>query len=146
MKLKNIKLGFLSMFRELFVYHHRSLEFRAKFFAAIISVNANNDEETYNKLRKIALEIYGHDEKRIEILINVTKEYVQKIHHDNGLTLDEIIIDLHKIMKENKKYIKKINLNHLRRLQNEDDEDILLTQQRIIEFAQEKISSLNNQG
>ncbi len=140
MKFKDIKLGFLSVFREHFVYHHRSLEFRAKFFAAIISANPDTGEETYDCLRKIALEIYGHDEKRIEILIKVTKEYVEKIINDNGLKLDELIFDLNKILKNNKKFVKEINLNHLRRLQVKDDESIMLTQQRIIEFAQDKIA------
>ncbi len=139
--MKDTWLAFLSIFRELFVYHHRSLEFRAKFFAAVISADPNANTQTYNILKKIALEIYGHDEKRIEILIKVTKEYVQKIHYDNGLRLDEIIFDLNKLMANNKKFIKKINLNHLKRLQNKEDEDVMLTQERIIEFAQAKIDT-----
>ncbi len=143
MLFKSIKHSFLSSFRQHFVYHHRSLEFRAKFFAAMICVNPEIDESIYEKLRKIGLEIYGHDEKRIEILIRVTKEYVQKVILNNGLSLDELIFDLNRIMRDNKKFIKKINLNHLRRLQNKENEDILITQQRILEFAQEKISSLD---
>ncbi len=143
MTLKDIKHGFLSVFRQHFVYHHRSLEFRAKFFAAMICANDNVNDLVYEKIRKIGLEIYGHDEKRIDILIRVTKEYVQKVVYDNGLRLDELIFDLNSIMKDNKKFIKKINLNHLRRLQNKDDEDVFITQQRIIEFAQEKIATLS---
>lgn len=144
MSLREIKINFLSAFRELFVYHHRSLEFRAKFFAAMIASNPNANEEVYNTLKKIALEIYGHDERRIDILIKTTKEYVEKIITDNGLNLDELIIDLDRIIKNNKKYAKKINLNHLRRLQAKENEDIMLTQQRIIEFAQLKILPTEN--
>lgn len=140
MSFKKIKLNLLSAFRELFVYHHRSLEFRAKFFAAMIASNPNTNEQIYDTLKKIALEIYGHDEKRIEVLIRTTKEYVKKILTENGLNLDELILDLDKIIKNNRKYAKKINLNHLRRLQTKENENIMITQQRIIEFAQLKIA------
>lgn len=145
MSIKDIKFNLLSLFREFLVYHHRSLEFRAKFFAAIISVNTQIDEQIYDKLRQIALEIYGHDEKRIELLIRAVKEYVKKIVINNGLYLDELIKDLDRTMRRNRRYIQKINLNHLRRIQNKDDEDVKLIQQRIIEFAQGHIDSFKEE-
>ena len=43
----DIKCKFLSLFREFLVYHHRSLEFRAKIFAAIISAKLNPEEDDF---------------------------------------------------------------------------------------------------
>lgn len=42
-----IKNHFFSAFRELFVHHHGSLEFRAKIFALIISANEDVKPESY---------------------------------------------------------------------------------------------------
>lgn len=139
MGIKDIKLGFLSFFREFFVHHHRSLEFRAKLFAAIIAADKKQDESVYEILQKIGQEIYGNDENRVQMLIRTTKEYVEKVVTDNDLDLDELIKELDRSLKNNKRYIDKINMNHLGRLKNSDDEEVMLTQQRIIEFAESEI-------
>lgn len=139
MGLKELELNFLSLFRELFVYHHRSLEFRAKLFAAMISVDPNTKDSIYEVVKNIGLEIYGRDKKRVEILVRTTKEYVKKVVTNNGLNLDELIFDIDKILKNHQRYAKKINLNHLKRLQEKDDNEIKLVQQRIIEFVQAQI-------
>ncbi len=136
MGLKELELKFLSMFRELFVYHHRSLEFRAKLFAAMIVVKDKIDESDFEKVKDIGVDIYGRDEKRIEILVRTTKEYVDKVITNNGLDIDQLIFDIDKILKEQKRYASKINVDHLKRLLNEENEDIRLIQNRVIEFAQ----------
>lgn len=139
MSIKEIKLRFLAFFREFFVYHHRSLEFRAKLFAAMIVANKQEDEGAYEILEKIGKEIYGNDGNRVEMLIRATKEYVKKVTTYNNLNLDELILDIDNSIKKNKRYINKINMNHLRRLQNKHDDKALLTQQRIIEFVESEI-------
>lgn len=139
MSIREVKLSFLSFFREFFVYHHRSLEFRAKLFAAMIAADENSDESVYEILQNIGKEIYGNDENRVEMLIRTTKEYVDKIVTDNNLDLDEIILDIDKSLRRNKQYINKININHLKRLQVKDDEETMLTQQRVMEFAESEI-------
>lgn len=139
MSIKEIKLRFLAFFREFFVYHHRSLEFRAKLFAAMIVANKQEDEGAYEILEKIGKEIYGNDGNRVEMLIRTTKEYVKKVTTYNNLNLDELILDIDNSIKKNKRYINKINMNHLRRLQNKHDNKALLTQQRIIEFVESEI-------
>lgn len=139
MSIKEIKLRFLAFFREFFVYHHRSLEFRAKLFAAMIVANKQEDEGAYEILEKIGKEIYGNDGNRVEMLIRTTKEYVKKVTTYNNLNLDELILDIGNSIKKNKRYINKINMNHLRRLQNKHDDKALLTQQRIIEFVESEI-------
>ena len=50
----DIKCKFLSLFREFLVYHHRSLEFRAKIFAAIISAKLNPEEDDFANLYAIS--------------------------------------------------------------------------------------------
>lgn len=139
MSLKTIKLDLLSFFRGIFIYHHYSLEFRAKLFAAMIAANPNTNQNSYNLVKKIGMQIYANDEKRAEILVRTTKEYVNKINIDNGLNLDELIIDIDKSIKGNKRYVKKINISHLRYLQEYDNEEVVLLQERIIEFAQSEI-------
>lgn len=140
MGIQDLQLSLLSVFREFFVHHHRSLEFRAKLFAAIIAANGDEiDEKVYEKLKKIGMEIYGHDAKRIAILVRITKEYVKKIITKNELNLDELIKDLEYTLRKIRRYAKKINLNHLRRIQNQDNEDVKIIQQRIIEFAELRI-------
>ncbi len=136
---KSIKLSLLSLFRELFVHHHRSLEFRAKLFAAIISAHQDENEESYGILKNIATQIYQNDEGRAEILLRTTKEYVKKVITNNGLNLDELIFDINNIIKKNQRYVSKINIDHLKQLQSQDNEEVALLQQRIIEFAQFEI-------
>ena len=55
----DIKCKFLSLFREFLVYHHHSLEFRAKIFAAVISAKLNPEEDDFANLYDISSEIYG---------------------------------------------------------------------------------------
>ncbi len=138
MGFKDIQLGFLSVFREFFVYHHRSLEFRAKLFAAMISIRRDikDSDDIYEVVREIGSEIYSKDEERIEILVRTTKEYVDKIITDNGLNLDQLIFDLDRILKNQKRFAKKINIEHLTRFKDDIHEDIGIVQQRVIEFAQ----------
>ncbi len=144
--LKALKLNLLSVFRELFVYHHYSLEFRAKLFAAIISADEKADEKIYEELEKIASEIYGKDEARVGILVRTTKEYVKKVITNNGLNLDQLVFDIDRILKYHKRYVKKINIEHLKRLQNKENESIALVQQRIIEFAESEIENIQQKS
>ena len=70
------KLHFLSIFRELFVPHYYSLEFRAKILAAMLVAKKNLLESDYDDVVEIAKDIYGDDKKRIHILVQTVKEYV----------------------------------------------------------------------
>lgn len=47
-----IKHHFFSAFRELFVHHHGSLEFRAKLFALVIAANEDAKVENYITVKK----------------------------------------------------------------------------------------------
>lgn len=128
-----IKFKFLSLFREIFIYHHRSLEFRAKVFATIIAAKLNPDEDDFETLYDISNEIYKNDENRKRVLIQTTKEYVSKIKRKDPLTLDALLLCIDQNIKDNKKYASKIDFEHLRRLIDIDEEEGLI-QRRVYDF------------
>lgn len=140
MSLKSIKTFFLSFFRELFVHHHTSLEFRAKLFASMIATNKIDDDCEYKTLKKIANEIYD-DEYRVDVLVHTTKEYVDKIIKNNSLDIDHLLLDIDKQLKKNRRFINKINMDHLRSFYAcSGDEDVVLLQTRILEYYESEIN------
>ncbi len=142
MSLKSTKTFFLSFFRELFVYHHTSLEFRAKLFASMIASNKVDNSCEYIVLKKIAKDIYKDDEYRVDVLVHTTKEYVNKIIQNDSLDIDDLIIDIDKELKRHKRFVEKINMNHLRSFYAcNGDEDTILLQTRILEFYESEIKS-----
>jgi hypothetical protein len=144
MTLKKWKIFFLSFFREIFVYHHTSLEFRAKLFAAMISSNKDNEECEYDVLQKIATQIYGNDEYRVNILVHTTKEYVNKILKNNSLDIDHLLLDIDKELKHHKRFQSKINMEHLRSFfACNGDEDTTILQTRILEFFENQTKKVN---
>lgn len=135
MSLKTIKIFFLSFFREIFVYHHTSLEFRAKLFAAMIASNKDNEACEYDVLQKIATQIYGNDEYRVNIMVHTTKEYVNKILKNNSLDIDHLLMDIDKEIRRHKRFKSKINMEHLRSFYAcNGDEETAILQTRILEF------------
>ena len=128
-----IKLRFLSAFRDFFVYHHKSLEFRAKIFAAIISAKFDPDEDDFYVLNDIVSEIYENDQTRKDFLIQTVREYVARVKRNDRITLDTLLLSIDKDMKDHKRYAKKIDFSHLRRFMSGCEEEILV-QQRVYEF------------
>ncbi|AII13887.1 hypothetical protein CIG11343_0007 [Campylobacter iguaniorum] len=135
----NIKFHLLSVFRELFVPHHRSLEFRAKVFAAMLCAKKEVKNSDFDDVRYIAGEIYSNDHKRVGVLVQTVKEYVNKVKEFNLLTLDSLLLDIDYELKNIKRYAKKIDFSHLRRLMIESDEDDALIQQRVYEYFLEEV-------
>jgi len=145
MSIKSIKTSFLAFFREFFVYHHTSLEFRAKLFASMIASNKVDDECEYVVLKKIAKEIYRDDEYRMDVLVHTTKEYVDKIIKNNGLDIDHLILDIDRELRRHKRFVDKINMNHLRSFYAcNGDEDTILLQTRILEYYESEIKARKN--
>ena len=128
-----IKLRFLSAFRDFFIYHHKSLEFRAKIFAAIISAKFDPDEDDFFILNDIVNEIYENDQTRKDFLIQTVREYVARVKRNDRITLDTLLLCIDKDMKDHKRYTQKIDSSHLRRLMSGCEEEILV-QQRVYEF------------
>ena len=90
-------------------------------------------DEDYDTIKDIAGEIYVGDEQRIGVLVSIVKEYILKAKTYKSLNLDSLLKEIDRNIKNNKKYVKKIDFSHLRRLIGDDDDDALI-QQRVYEF------------
>jgi len=132
-----IKHHFFSAFRELFVHHHGSLEFRAKLFALVIGANPESTVDAYIIVKNIAMEIYNNDKDRANLLMLTTKELVQKIKDNNGLDFDTLVEHIQKELKIVPRYAKKIDIDSLRHIiELSHDKDIISYQENILEFLQ----------
>jgi phosphoribosylanthranilate isomerase len=142
---RRVKAWFLSFFREIFVYHNSSLEFRAKLLAVVIGANKDIDECEKELLLEVAKETYPDDIARVDVLVNTTKEFVSKIIENNGLNVIELILRINQDLKEVKRFHEKIDTNQLRRFLvcSEEDEETYITQLRIIEFLENSIRNFN---
>ncbi len=134
---KNLKRNIMKMFRELLVYHHSSLEYRAKILTLMISANGDICECEKQKLKEIAHSIYSDDQERAELLIDTVNEYHTKIITSNGLDFEHLIQLVERETKEVPRFTSKIDMKLLMQLHEcmESPDDILF-QQRIIEFLQ----------
>lgn len=122
--------------REVFVYHHNSLEFRAKVFALIIAANENPQECEYTIVHDAGMQVYK-DEERVNMLLLTTKEYVKKVHLKNGLFIDDLVEDIQKELQQLPRYAQKIDIAALRPLAEcSTDEDTSSYQIRMLEFLQ----------
>jgi len=145
-----IKHYFFSAFRELFVHHHGSLEFRAKIFALIIAANPEATVESYIIVKNVAMDVYKADEERANLLMITVKELVQKVQENNGLTFDTLIEHIQKELRIVPRYAKKIDIESLKPLiQLSYDIDTISYQENIIEFLEnlkdETLQSKKNQ-
>ena len=130
-----IKHHFFSAFREFFVHHHGSLEFRAKIFALLIAANEKATVENYIIVKNTAMQIYKNDEDRANLLMLSTKELVKKVNESNGLDIDTLISHIQKELKIVPRYAKKIDIESLKPILNLTyDEDTLSYQENILEF------------
>jgi uncharacterized tellurite resistance protein B-like protein len=135
--LKSLKRNIMKMFRELLVYHHSSLEYRAKVLTLMISANGEICECEKQKLKDIASSIYGADQERAELLIDTVNEYHTKIMTNNGLDFEHLIQLVARETKEIPRFTQKIDMELLMQLHEcMDSEEDILFQQRIIEFLQ----------
>ena len=125
------------MFRELLVYHHSSLEYRAKVLTLMVSLNEVIDACEEQALKEIAHTIYFDDEERAELLIDTVKEYHDKIITENGLDFEHLVQEVEKESRAVSRYVEKIDFALLEKLHRcmKEEEDIIF-QQRILEFLQ----------
>lgn len=132
-----IKHHFFSAFRELFVHHHGSLEFRAKLFALVIAANEDAKVENYITVKKRGMEIYKDDEDRANLLTLSTKELVTKIKENSELNIDTLILNIQRELRQVPRYAKKIDINSLKELVTlSHDRDTISYQENIIEFLE----------
>ena len=136
---RSLKRNFMKMFREFLVYHHSSLEFRAKIITLMISSNGEISECEKQKLKEIAYTIYNDDEERAELLIGMVNEYHTKIITNNGLDFEHLVQLVAREVRQVKRFHEKIDMDMLLQLHYclcEDDEEEILFQKRILEFLQ----------
>jgi len=141
-----IKHHFFSAFREFFVHHHGSLEFRAKIFALIIVSNEEINEDSYLVVKNIGMNIYKNDESRADLLMLSTKELVKKVQNNNGLDIDTLVSHIQKELKIIPRYAKKIDIDSLRPIIDlTRDRDTISYQENILEFLKSlKEETLHN--
>ena len=133
-----IKHYFFSAFREIFVHHHGSLNFRAKVFALVISADENAKVENYIVVKNIGMKLYHNNEERANLLTLATKELVKKVKDKNGLHLETLIIHIQKELKIVPRYAKKIDIEFLKPLlEIPTDKDTILYQEKILRFLTE---------
>ncbi len=130
-----LKHHFFSAFREFFVHNHNSLAFRAKVFALVIAADEASMGESYLLVKKLSLKTYKNDKQRAILLMNSTREIVEKIFEDNGLNIDTLVEDIKKSVKKVPRYASKIDIEALECIANmTEDLDTAHYQRNIIEF------------
>ena len=136
---KIFKRKVTKMFREFLVYHHSSLEYRAKILTLMVSSNGEIDECEKQKLKEIAHNIYADDQDRAELLIDTVNEYHNKIITKNGLDFEHLVMLVERETKEVKRFAQKIDMDMLMQLHeclDDENEEEVLFQTRILEFLQ----------
>lgn len=134
---KSLKRNIMKMFRELLVYHHSSLEYRAKILTLMISANGEICECEKQKLKEIAHSVYGDDQDRADLLIDTVNEYHTKIITNNGLDFEHLVQLVERETRDVPRFTEKIDMGLLMQLHEcVDDEEDILFQKRILEFLQ----------
>ena len=132
-----LKHKFFNAFREIFVHHYNSLDFRAKILALMITANEHPKVENFILVKKMAQEIYKDDEDRANLLMLTTKELVDKILTQHTLSSDKLVESILKSVKLVPRYAKKIDTEKLAAfLDLSEDEDTLAYQKNILEFLE----------
>ena len=132
----NLKHYLFRAFRELLLYHHNSLEFRAKLYAALIAANEHYSDCELDIVQAAGLAIYN-DTDRANTLRLTVEEYLDKIDEDNGLAIDELIEDLILDLKDYPRYADKITIEEYEKITGCcDDEESRIYQERIIALYQ----------
>ncbi len=132
-----LKHRFFSAFREIFVHHHGSLEFRAKIFAILIAANDTPAAENYAVIKDIGMHIYDGNSDRANLLMLSTKELVQKIKVTHELDIDKLIHNIQQELKIVPRYAKKIDIKALKPLLSfTHNADTLSYQENILEFLE----------
>ncbi len=132
--------------REILIYHHSSLEFRAKIFALIIAANRHPSECEYTLVHEAGMQIYK-DKDRVNMLLLTTREYVHKVHHKNGLNIDDLVNDIQKELQQIPRYADKIDISLLHPIiECSIDEDTSTYQIRMLEFLQNLKEEYSKEG
>lgn len=126
-------------FREIFIYHHSSLEFRAKIYAFFIVSTGEACEQYTKLLEEIAAEIYHDAPDRAAALVMMVREYGMAIYGKKALSSDQLLKEINRQLKASPRYALKIEIPHLRKLQTAThSRDNKIYQDRMIDFFDNK--------
>ena len=132
----NLKHYIFRAFRELLLYHHSSLEFRAKLFAAIIAANENYTECELDIVQETGMALYGEEDRANTLRLTV-EEYLDKVFEDNGLAIDELIEDILNDLKDIPRYAEKISIDDYQKIIDCcENEESRIYQERIVDLYQ----------
>ncbi|MGM0623712.1 MAG: hypothetical protein ACQESH_06790 [Campylobacterota bacterium] len=135
---KRFKTYFLSLFRELFLYHSGSLEFRAKVLAVVVAANATHGVCEQEILKDIAFTTYEKEPERAEILQTAVNEYLSKIDDNSATFFNSLIFAIEKESKVTKRFKNKIDIAQLSRFTAcEMSSEDRVYQLRVLEFLKE---------
>jgi len=124
------------MFREIFVHHYSSLDFRAKIFALIIAANEKPKLNNFILVKTLATKIYPNDPDRANMLLLTTKELIDKIN-TKKISVDTLIQSIANNVKLVPRYAKKIDIETLSGfLDLAENEDTYYYQKNILEFLE----------
>lgn len=138
--IRRVRNYFFNAFREIFVYHHSSLEFRAKIYALFIA-GSNEPLSHYEQtLAGIALDIYQQEDRANTLLMTV-KEYIKSVQAKKHLGEEPLLIEVIKELRLVPRYALKIEPNHLEQLREcTHNQDSKIYQERLIDFLRQKRS------
>ena len=132
----NLKHYIFRAFRELLLYHHSSLEFRAKLFAAIIAANENYTECELDIVQETGMALYGEEDRANTLRLTV-EEYPEKVFEDNDLAIDELIEDILNDLKDIPRYAEKISIDDYQKIIDCcENEESRIYQERIVDLYQ----------
>jgi len=132
-------------FREIFIYHHSSLEFRAKIYAFFIVATGEPCEQYTKLLEEIAEEIYHDTPDRASTLIMTVREYGMGIYAKKVHSTDKLLKEINLSLKAIPRYALKIEISHLRKLQRVTHlRENIIYQDRIIEYFENKRKEYEN--
>jgi hypothetical protein len=136
--LKTLRDHFFSVFREIFVYHHTALEFRAKTYAVIIASSEEAAHHYYPILKELAGEIYAESDRATALVMTV-KEFVSAVQSKKTITEQTLLNDIIQELRLMPRYAQKIEPEHLRKLQScTHEHDSKIYQERIIDFLSQR--------
>lgn len=133
-----LKTWIISSFREIFLYHHRSLEFRAKILALMVASPMEYEKDCdIQTLQDVIKEIYPDDKKRQDVLMHTTKEYIYTLLKNPKTSYDDFIKDIDLEVRVKRELIKKIDIEQLKRFIRSDVcEERGFLQLRVYEFLE----------
>jgi len=133
----SLKHFLYNAFRELFLYHHSSLEFRAKLFAAVIAADNAANECEFDLVKEAGMQIYSDDD-RSNTLVLIVREMVEKVIENNGLDIDALVEDIIRDLKSVPRFALKIEIAQLKPLLAcQDDPDVTAYQKNILRLFRE---------